>query len=60
MIMRGTPPAGCVIEGPTLLALPEATLLVPAGWRGEADAHGSVLLRAQRGAHARATAEARA
>ena len=32
------------IAGPALWALPEATLLVPPGWRGEVDRSGNVLL----------------
>jgi len=32
------------IEGPTVLPMPEATLVVPAGWRGETDATGTVIL----------------
>jgi N-methylhydantoinase A len=45
-VIRGEPEPGSVIEGPALCALPEATLLVPPGWRGEADAHGTIHLRA--------------
>ena len=33
------------IVGPTVVALPEATLLVPAGWRGRTDATGTVILQ---------------
>jgi N-methylhydantoinase A/oxoprolinase/acetone carboxylase beta subunit len=33
------------IAGPTVVALPEATLVVPAGWRGRTDATGTVVLQ---------------
>jgi N-methylhydantoinase A len=45
-VFRGEPEPGSVIEGPALCALPEATLLVPPGWRGEVDGHGTIHLRA--------------
>jgi N-methylhydantoinase A/oxoprolinase/acetone carboxylase beta subunit len=32
------------IEGPALVALPEATLVVPEGWSGAADATGTIVL----------------
>jgi N-methylhydantoinase A/oxoprolinase/acetone carboxylase beta subunit/N-methylhydantoinase B/oxoprolinase/acetone carboxylase alpha subunit len=32
------------IVGPTVVALPEATLVVPAGWHGQTDATGTVIL----------------
>jgi N-methylhydantoinase A/oxoprolinase/acetone carboxylase beta subunit len=32
------------VAGPAVLALPEATLVVPAGWRGRSDATGTVIL----------------
>ena len=41
---------GSAIAGPALWALPEATLLVPPGWRGEVDRYGSVLLERDGGA----------
>jgi N-methylhydantoinase A len=35
------------LDGPAVHHLPESTLLVPAGWRGRTDAHGTIhLLRA--------------
>jgi N-methylhydantoinase A len=37
---------GCYkVEGPRLVELPGATCWVPAGWRGETDAHGTLVLR---------------
>jgi N-methylhydantoinase A len=45
-VIRGEPLPGSAIEGPALCALPEATLLVPPGWRGEVDEHGTIHLRA--------------
>ena len=53
LVFGGEPPPGTAIEGPALWALPEATLLVPPGWRGEVDA-----LR-QRAAGARSAPEGR-
>lgn len=32
------------LEGPAVVALPEATLVVPEGWSGEADATGTIVL----------------
>jgi N-methylhydantoinase A len=45
-VLRGEPAPGSTIDGPALCALPEATLLVPPGWRGEVDEHGTIHLRA--------------
>lgn len=39
---------GTALHGPALCALPESTLLVPPGWRGEVDRHGTVRLEAPR------------
>jgi len=36
---------GTVLTGPAICALPESTLLVAPGWRGEVDERGDVLLR---------------
>ncbi len=33
------------VKGPTVIALPESTVLVPEGWAGEVDASGTVRLR---------------
>ena len=44
-VLRGSPPAGTEIEAPAVVELPESTLLVPAGWRGEVDEHGTIHLR---------------
>jgi N-methylhydantoinase A len=32
------------VAGPAVVRLPEATLVVPRGWRGEADATGTLVL----------------
>ncbi len=47
-VLRGTPPPGTAIEAPAVIELPESTLLVPDGWRGEVDDAGTIVL----GAHA--------
>jgi N-methylhydantoinase A len=46
-VLRGAPGAGTEIEGPAVVELPESTLLVPAGWSGEVDDHGTIHLRAR-------------
>jgi len=43
-VYRGELPPGTPLLGPALCALPEATLLVPPGWSGAVDAHGTVHL----------------
>ncbi len=42
--LRGELPVGTRVEGPAVYALPESTLWVPAGWRGEVDEFGTVRL----------------
>ena len=44
-VLRGSPGPGTEIEAPAVVELPESTLLVPEGWRGEVDEHGTVHLR---------------
>ena len=44
-VFRGELPPGMSLSGPALCALPDATLLVPPGWSGEVDLHGTVHLR---------------
>jgi N-methylhydantoinase A len=41
-VLRGRPAPGTRLEGPCVVELPESTVLVPRGWRGEVDAAGSV------------------
>jgi N-methylhydantoinase A len=43
-LWRGELPAGARIEGPALCAMPESTLLVPPGWNGTVDEHGTICL----------------
>jgi len=45
-VHRGEPASGSELRGPALWALPEATLLVPPGWTGSVDAHGTIRLLA--------------
>jgi N-methylhydantoinase A len=53
LVLRGEPPAGIAAAGPAVFELPEATLVLPAGWQAEVDAAGTVLAtRAPRGATA--------
>ncbi|MBV9818264.1 MAG: hydantoinase/oxoprolinase family protein [Solirubrobacterales bacterium] len=44
-VLRGSPPPGTELAGPAVLELPESTLLVPEGWSGEVDEHGTTQLR---------------
>ena len=43
-VFVGEPAPGSLVAGPSLYALPEATLLVPPGWSGEVDEHGTIHL----------------
>jgi N-methylhydantoinase A len=44
-VLRGELAPGTLVTGPALCALPDATLLVPPGWRGEVDEHGTIVMR---------------
>jgi N-methylhydantoinase A len=46
-VLRGEPPAGTAADGPCVLELPEATLVLPPGWHATVDDHGTIA--AQRG-----------
>ena len=46
-VLRGEPPAGTETEGPCVFELPEATLVVPPGWRTRVDEAGTIV--AERG-----------
>jgi N-methylhydantoinase A len=41
-VLRGEPPPGEGIEGPAIVELAETTVVVPPGWRAQADEHGSI------------------
>jgi N-methylhydantoinase A len=43
-VLRGELAPGTDVHGPALCALPEATLLVPPGWSGAVDEHGTCVL----------------
>ncbi len=43
-LWRGELPAGTRVDGPALCAMEESTLLVPPGWSGAVDEHGTVVL----------------
>lgn len=43
-LWRGDLPVGTQVRGPALCAMPESTLLVPPGWSGAVDEHGTVVL----------------
>jgi N-methylhydantoinase A len=42
-VLRGEPAAGLAIAGPVVFELPEATFLVPPGWRTEVDNTGTIV-----------------
>jgi N-methylhydantoinase A len=44
VVLEGALPPGTRMRGPALCALGESTLLVPPGWSGEVDRHGTVHL----------------
>ncbi|MSO40324.1 MAG: hydantoinase/oxoprolinase family protein [Solirubrobacterales bacterium] len=44
-ILRGEPAAGLEAEGPCVFELPEATLVLPPGWRASVDATGTIAAR---------------
>jgi N-methylhydantoinase A len=46
-ILRGEPEAGVEAEGPCIFELPEATLVLPPGWRARVDGRGTIV--AERG-----------
>jgi N-methylhydantoinase A len=44
-ILRGEPGAGTEAEGPVVFELPEATLVLPAGWSASVDGRGTIVAR---------------
>jgi N-methylhydantoinase A len=44
-VLRGEPSAGQEAEGPIVFELPEATFVVPPGWRTTVDEHGTIEAR---------------
>jgi N-methylhydantoinase A len=44
-VFRGEPEPGARLSGPALYALPESTLLIPPGWSGSVDDHGTCHLQ---------------
>jgi N-methylhydantoinase A len=45
LVLRGEPAAGTEAEGPVVFELPEATLVLPPGWRASVDEHGTIVAR---------------
>ena len=41
-VLRGEPAAGTEAAGPVVFELPEATLVLPPGWRAEVDESGTI------------------
>jgi len=46
-VLRGEPTAGTEAEGPVVFELPEATFVLPPGWRTRVDEHGTIVARFQ-------------
>jgi N-methylhydantoinase A len=44
LVLRGEPSAGDPIEGPAIVELAESTVVIPPGWRAEADEHGTIAM----------------
>jgi N-methylhydantoinase A len=44
-VLRGEPPAGIEAEGPIVFELPEATFVLPPGWKTSVDEHGTIVAR---------------
>jgi N-methylhydantoinase A len=44
-VLRGEPAAGSEAEGPVVFELPEATFVLPPGWRTRVDDHGTIEAR---------------
>jgi N-methylhydantoinase A len=44
-VLRGEPAAGTEAEGPIVFELPEATFVLPPGWRTRVDEHGTLIAR---------------
>ena len=44
-VLRGEPAAGSETEGPIVFELPEATFVLPPGWRTSVDPHGTIEAR---------------
>jgi N-methylhydantoinase A len=45
-VLRGEPATGVEAEGPCVFELPEATLVLPPGWRAAVDEHGTIAAEA--------------
>ena len=43
-VLRGEPATGTRAEGPSILELPEATLVVPPGWSADVDRFGTIVM----------------
>jgi N-methylhydantoinase A/oxoprolinase/acetone carboxylase beta subunit len=48
VVLRGSPAPGTEIDGPAIVELAEATLLVTEGWSGSVDASGTIRLERTR------------
>jgi N-methylhydantoinase A len=44
-VLRGVPSPGTALDGPSVVELPESTLLIPPGWASEVDETGTIRMR---------------
>jgi N-methylhydantoinase A/oxoprolinase/acetone carboxylase beta subunit len=42
-VLRGEPETGLEATGPSVFELPEATMVLPPGWRARVDGHGTIV-----------------
>jgi N-methylhydantoinase A len=47
-VLAGEPAAGELLEGPAICELPDATVVIPPGWRGEVERDGTLVLEHER------------
>jgi N-methylhydantoinase A len=47
-VLAGEPAAGEMLEGPAICELPDATVVIPPGWRGEVERDGTLVLEHER------------
>jgi N-methylhydantoinase A len=52
-VLRGEPASGLTASGPAIFELPEATLVLPAGWAAEVDPSGTILASRAEGGNGR-------
>jgi N-methylhydantoinase A len=56
-VLRGEPESGRTAEGPVVFELPEATLVLPPGWKAEIDEFGTIAAATTRASRTTSTAD---